>query len=99
MLRPQRSDGCLDEREIFDDSIATAPAQRDISASISSCIRCLYSSDHAAPDFWFSLLGGLGSGTDLLSRGDFLMPGLSLRVDLGVMGLDECIVVERRLLG
>jgi hypothetical protein len=27
----------------------------------------------------------------LLSRGDFLMPGLSLRVDLGVTGLDGCI--------
>jgi len=69
----------------------TQRGQRDINASMSSCIRCLYSSDHAAPDFWLNLLCGLGGGTDLLSRGDFLMPGLSLRVDLGVTGLDGCI--------
>ena len=62
--------------------------QRDINASMSSCICRLYSSDHAAPDFWFNLLCGLGCGAKWLSRGDFLTPALSLRVTFGAVGFD-----------
>jgi hypothetical protein len=43
----------VDEVATFVRSVAAEPEpdQRRINASMSSCIRCLYSSDHAAPDF------------------------------------------------
>ena len=54
----------------------------------------MWSSDHAAPGFWLSLLWGRGGGAVLISRGDFRAPGLSLRVgrDEGMFeGFDGCI--------
>jgi hypothetical protein len=63
--------------------------QRDISASMSACMRCLYSSDHCAPGFWLDLLCGRGMEGVLLSRGDFRVPALSLRVTRGVDGFEE----------
>jgi hypothetical protein len=63
--------------------------QRDINASISSCMRFLRSSDHAAPGFWLSLLWGRGGGV-LASRGDFRAAIFSLRIgrDEELDGLD-----------
>jgi len=69
---------------------AMEEVQRDIKASISSCIRCLSSSDHAEPGFWLSLLCGRGGGAVLISRGDFRGAILSFRVgrDEGLEGFD-----------
>jgi hypothetical protein len=55
---------------------------------MSSCIRCLSSSDHAAPGFWLSLLCGRG-GEVFASRGDFRVPGLSFRVNRETEGIAE----------
>jgi hypothetical protein len=58
-------------------------SQRVINASISSCIRCLRSSDQAAPGFWFNLLCGRGRGAVLISEGDFRAEVFSLRMGRG----------------
>lgn len=58
---------------------------------MSSCIWRLYSSDHAAPDFWFNLAGGLGGGAEGLACTDFLGPALSFSVERGALGFDSCI--------
>ena len=79
--------GRIEDREV---DVGVAHAHRDINASISSCIRCLSSSDHAEPGFWLSLLCGRGGGAVLISRGDFRGAILSFRVgrDEGLEGFD-----------
>jgi hypothetical protein len=52
----------------------------DANASMSACIRCLYSSDHTAPGFWLALLCGRGMGWALLRSAGFRGPVLSLSV-------------------
>jgi hypothetical protein len=60
---PASTDGALSARH---NSSAT---QRDASASMSFCIERLNSSDHAAPGFWLSLLGGRGAAVWVSAEG------------------------------
>jgi hypothetical protein len=66
----------------------TKNTQRDVSASMSACMRSLYSSDQRAPGFTLALLCGCGRGAVLLSLGDFRAPTFSLSVTRDV-GLED----------
>lgn len=70
----------------------TKKIQRAINASMSSCIRCLSSSDNVAPGLLISLLWDRSDGAALISSGGFRAATLSLRVGReGVMGLELLI--------
>lgn len=56
---------------------------------MSACMRCLYSSDHAAAGFWLTLLGCSGRDGVLFSRGAFLAPSFSLSVNRERVGVEE----------
>jgi hypothetical protein len=58
----------------------------EANASMSACIRCLYSSDHSAPGFWLALLCGRGTGGLLTGAAALRGPVLSLRVNRDGVG-------------
>jgi hypothetical protein len=74
-------------------------SQREIRASMSACMRSLYSSDQWAPGFALLLSLGFGVAGVLLSLGDFRAPALSLRVVRGAAGLEEEFELFMQLLG
>jgi hypothetical protein len=55
-------------------------AQRDINASMSACMRSLYSSDQWAPGFSLAVFLGWIGGETLCSLGGFRAPAFSVRV-------------------
>ena len=63
--------------------------QRLISASMSACIRSLYSSDQWAPGLPLVVAWGRGAGTVLLSLGDFRAPIFNFSVARGDVGLED----------
>jgi hypothetical protein len=83
-MRPQLQNAAENSTPSADFAAAVAAfisrRQRDTSVSMSSCIRCLYSSDQRAPGFislWFRE-GEIG--VSLISSGRFRAPGFSLSV-------------------
>jgi hypothetical protein len=61
-------------------------------------MRCLYSSDQWAPGFKFALVFGWGSGTVLLSLGDFRAPAFSLSVTRDDVGFEDELELSMQLL-
>lgn len=61
----------------------------DVSASMSACMRSLYSSDQWAPGFRLALLCGFGRGGVLLSLADFRAATLSLSVTRDGVELED----------
>lgn len=72
-LRPPESGG----------SGTSENAQRDISESISACMRSLYASDQWAPGFRLALLSGCGGGGGSVFAAGLRAPAFSLRVRRG----------------
>src|SRR5882757_1522742 len=60
-----------------------------VSASISACMRLLYSSDQRAPGFTWAWLRGCAAGGALPSVEDLRAAPLSLSVTRGGVGLEE----------
>ncbi len=63
--------------------------QRDASASMSACMRSLYSSDQCAPGFDLLLWWGRSTGSGFRSGRALRAPAFSLRVTRVVVGLDD----------
>ena len=73
--------------------------QRDISASMSACMRSLYSSDQWAPGFSLPVFCGRGMGGVLLSLGDFFTPAFSFNVVRDEVGLEDEFELSMQLSG